>query len=370
MRVAQIAPLFESVPPKQYGGTERVVSYLTEELVRLGHQVTLFASGDSQTSAELVPSVPRSLRLGAGREQGVIDHMLMIEQVRKRAHEFDIIHWHTDYLHYPVVRSLNTPSLTTLHGRLDLPELTALYDEFIETAVVSISDAQRKPLPWLNWKGTVHHGLPKDLLQFKPRSKGYAAFLGRMSPEKAPEKAIEIAKRFGIPLKMAAKVGVLDREFFNESVKPLIDCEPEVEFIGEISDDEKSDFLGNASVLLFPINWPEPFGLVMIEAMACGTPVLAYPGGSVPEIIKNGISGFVVNSVEEGVKAMEDLMRLDRSKCREDFEERFSVERMTGDYLALFQNMIREEAVLSLPRRTSLGWESWKTSSSTQMTSI
>jgi glycosyltransferase involved in cell wall biosynthesis len=371
MRVAQIAPLYESVPPKKYGGTERVVSYLTEELVRQGHHVTLFASGDSITKAELVSTHKHSLRLAGENSQGLIPHLLMIEEVRKRASEFDIVHFHIDLLQAPMTRNLKTPALTTLHGRLDLPSLIPFYEEYIETAVVSISDAQRKPLPWLNWQGTVYHGLPKDLYSFHKKSRGYAAFIGRISPEKRADRAIEIARRAGIPLKIAAKVDDVDKKYFEAKIKPLIEKSRDVEFIGEIDDKEKNDFLGNASMLLFPIDWPEPFGLVMIESMACGTPVIAFDNGSVPEVMRNGISGYTVHSVDEAVKYAEKIGKISRTQCRKEFESRFSAEIMAKNYVSLYQKMIDENKSLgknsygSLSRR-----EIWKTSFNTTIKSI
>ncbi|WP_137389439.1 glycosyltransferase family 4 protein [Rhodoligotrophos defluvii] len=338
MRIAQIAPLAESCPPKLYGGTERIVSYLTEELVRQGHDVTLFASGDSRTSAKLVPCCEMGLRL----DKSVMDilpyHVIMLDEISRRADEFDVLHFHTDFIHYPLIRPLADRCVTTLHGRLDLPDLKPLYAAFPELPLVSISYDQRRPMPPVNWVGTVYHGLPRDLLPFTSRPKGnYLAFLGRISPEKRPDRAIEIAGRAGIPLKIAAKVDKADQAYWHSTIAPLIAMHPNVEFVGEINDNQKADFLGNARALLFPIDWPEPFGLVMIEAMACGTPVIAYPCGAVPEIIDDGISGFVVQSIPEAVAAVRHVDKLDRGEVRATFEERFTATRMAEDYLAIYR---------------------------------
>ncbi len=339
MRIAQIAPLTESVPPRLYGGTERVVSFLTEELVRQGHDVTLFASGDSPTAARLAPMAPRALRF----ETGLRDHMApilgMLEDVYRRADEFDVLHFHLDYLSYPLFSRQRTPFMTTLHGRLDLPELSPVYARFPAAPVVSISDAQRRPLPEANFIGTVYHGLPLDLLTPRPVKPGYLAFLGRISPEKAPDRAIRIARRAGIPLKIAAKVDRVDEEYYRAKIRPLIDGR-HVEMIGEIGDAAKPEFLAGASALLLPIDWPEPFGLVMIEAMACGTPVIAFPAGSVPEIIEDGRTGFIVRDEREAVAALGRLSTLSRAAIRARFEERFSVERMAADYLTLYRGLI------------------------------
>lgn len=338
MRIAQVAPLFESVPPQLYGGTERVVSYLTEELVRLGHDVTLFASGDSVTSAQLVSCSERALRLDPSVRDPLAHQVLMLEEVAKRAACFDVIHYHIDYFHYPLSRRTAAPQLTTLHGRLDLPELAPLYLEFREMPVVSISEAQRAPLPHANWVATVPHGLPPDRLRFHPGPGRTLAFLGRISPEKRVDRAIEIARRAGIELRIAAKVDDVDRAYFESVIAPLLDG-PFVEFVGEIGEADKSAFLGEALALLFPIDWPEPFGLVMIEAMACGTPVIAFPGGSVREVIEPGVTGFVVDGVPGAVVAIEHAARLERAACRAAFEARFSAERMARDYLALYERV-------------------------------
>ncbi|MGN6584303.1 MAG: glycosyltransferase family 4 protein [Rhizobiaceae bacterium] len=339
MKIAQIAPLIESVPPKLYGGTERIVSYLTEELVRRGHEVTLFASGDSITGAELVSCAERALRLDPEVLDPIPHHVAMLEKVGQRAHEFDILHFHIDVLHYPLVRHFACRSLTTLHGRLDLGDLKPVYALFPELPLVSISDDQRRPLPDLNWISTVHHGLPRDLLTFSPAPRGdYLAFLGRISPEKRPDRAIEIAARTGLRLKMAAKIDRADLDYWHE-IEPKIASCPNVEFVGEIGECGKAAFLGNAQALLFPIDWPEPFGLVMIEAMACGTPTIAFRSGSVPEIIDDGQSGFVVDTVEEAVEACRKAATLDRAGVRACFDRRFCIERMVDDYLALYSNL-------------------------------
>jgi glycosyltransferase involved in cell wall biosynthesis len=339
MKNAQVAPLYESVPPKYYGGTERVVSCLTEELVRQGHEVTLFASGDSVTNARLVAPCRRALRLDKHCLDRLAHHILMLELVLKESPRFDIIHFHIDYLHFPLLRRQGAPYLTTLHGRLDIPDLVPLYQEFSEIPVVSISDAQREPLPWLNWLGTVYHGLPEDLYRFRESPGKYLAFLGRISPEKRVDRAIEIAKRIGMEIKIAAKIDHVDREYFEEIIAPLIK-DPLVEYVGEIGDGEKDEFLGNAYALLFPIDWPEPFGLVMIEAMACGTPVIAYRSGSVPEVIDDGVTGFIVAGVEDATKAAERISTLSRKRCRELFEQRFVASRMAEDYVAIYQRLI------------------------------
>ncbi|MEW5802034.1 MAG: glycosyltransferase family 4 protein [bacterium] len=338
MRIAQIAPLFESVPPKYYGGTERVVSYLTEELVRKGHEVTLFASGDSVTSARLIAPCERGLRLDKCCQDSMAHHVLMLEQVFKVADQFDIAHFHIDYIHFPTLRRFRIPHVSTLHGRLDIPDWVALYREFCEMPVISISKSQQKPLSWVNWQGTIYHGLPKDLYSLRENDGKYLAFLGRISPEKRLDRAIRIARRAGIELRIAAKVDPENLDYFNDVVKPLL-RDPLVEYIGEIGEAEKNDFLGDACALLFPIDWPEPFGLVMIEAMACGTPVIAYSSGSVPEIIEDGVTGFLVNGFEEAVKAVSRIPTLSRRQCRKVFEERFSSTRLAEDYLKLFERL-------------------------------
>jgi glycosyltransferase involved in cell wall biosynthesis len=342
MRIAQVAPLYESVPPKLYGGTERVVSWLTEELVAMGHEVTLFASGDSLTTARLVPGCARSLRLTARLGDPLTHHFVLLEQVLREKDNFDLIHFHIDYLHFPLSRHQQVAQVSTLHGRLDIPDLVPIYREFPEMPVVSISNAQRLPLPWINWQGTVHHGLPENRLSLGSSPDKYLAFLGRISPEKGLDQAIEIAKRAGIPLKIAAKIDPADAEYFKTYIKPLMNHSL-IEFIGEISDREKNEFLGRAMALLFPINWPEPFGIVVIEAMACGLPVIAYPCGSVPEIVEDGVTGFLVNDVREAVKAVEHITAIDRVTCRRRFEERFTSKRMAADYLKIYERILKED---------------------------
>ena len=341
MRIAQISPLAEAVPPKLYGGTERVVSFLTEELVAMGHDVTLFASGDSVTSAELHSCWPRALRLDPAVRDHVAPHLLMLEKVARRAHEFDILHFHMDYWSFPLFSRLNVPFVTTLHGRLDLPEFHAVVDEFPHARLVSISDDQRSPMVFGRFQRTVPHGLPSGLLTPQgDGSGGYLAFLGRISPEKGPDAAIRIAREAGIPLKMAAKVDRADVEYFKEVVEPMLG--DGVEFIGEINDAQKPAFLGGARALLTPIAWSEPFGLVMIEAMACGTPVIAFERGSVPEIIDHGTTGFVVRSEAEAVEAVRRLGTLDRKAVRDQFDARFTARRMAQDYLDLYEEIIAE----------------------------
>jgi len=338
MRIAQVAPLYESVPPKYYGGTERVVSYLTEELVRQGHDVTLFASGDSETKAHLVAACRRSLRMDKHCVDRLAHHMLMLENVVQRAAEFDIVHFHTDYLHFPLSRREQITHVTTLHGRLDLPDLVPLYQEFREMPVISISNGQREPLPWANWQATVYHGLPADMYQFRDKTGTYLAFLGRVSPEKRVDRAIEIAKQVGIPLKLAAKVDRVDKDYFETVVEPLL-RHPFVEFGGEIGEGENEEFLSNAYALLFPIDWPEPFGLVIIEAMACGTPVIAYRGGAVPEVMEEGHTGFTVEGLEDAVEAVRRVPELSRKRCREVFDHRFTAARMAHDYVQVYERL-------------------------------
>jgi glycosyltransferase involved in cell wall biosynthesis len=348
MRIAQVAPLTESVPPQLYGGTERVVAFLTDELVRLGQDVTLFASGDSRTAGRLVPAWPHALRLG-GTCDDLAPHLLMLEGVAARARQFDVVHFHISQFHFSLARRLPSPHVTTLHGRLDIPELLPLYREFCDIPVVSISDAQREPLPVAGWIGTVYHGLPLDLLRFQPRPGAYLAFVGRISREKRVDRAIAIATACGQPLRVAAKVDPADREYFEHEIRHLLD-NPLVEFVGEIGEAQKSDFLGGASALLFPIDWPEPFGLVMIEALACGVPVVAFRGGSVPEIIDDGVTGFIVDTLDEAIQATRNVHRLDRAQCRAVFERRFNVTRMAADYVALYERLIarqRSGAVLT-----------------------
>jgi glycosyltransferase involved in cell wall biosynthesis len=339
MRIAQIAPLFESVPPRLYGGTERVVFWLTEELVRRGHAVTLFASADSVTSAELVPCASEALRLNASVKDPIPYYMLMLDKIRRRAGEFDILHFHIDQLHFPLFRDIAARTLTTLHGRQDLPDLPPLYYGFGEMPLVSISDSQRKPIPHANYVATVYHGMPTDLFELKAQPRGgYVAFLGRISPEKRPDRAIKIAAALGVPLRIAAKIDKVDGAYFENEIKPML-AGPGVEFIGELSDNRKNEFLGEALALLFPIDWPEPFGLVMIEAMACGTPVLAFRQGSVPEVIDDGITGRIVATMEEAVAALPQVLAMDRRAVRRRFEERFSTARMVNDYMSLYRRL-------------------------------
>jgi glycosyltransferase involved in cell wall biosynthesis len=339
MKIAQVAPLTEAVPPSLYGGTERVVSWLTEELVALDHEVTLFASGDSVTSAKLEPVWPRALRLDGTVRDPYALHMEMIEQVCRRAEEFDIIHFHLDYLPFSLMSRQSTPYVTTLHGRLDLPEHQPVFSTFSHVPVISISDAQRRPVPQANFISTVYHGLPETLLQPIGGTPSYLAFLGRVSPEKGLGRAVQIARMCRLPLKVAAKVDRADEDYFNEEIAPLLD-DPLVEFIGEIGDAEKPAFLGNALALLTPIDWPEPFGLVMIEAMACGTPVVAFNRGSVPELIDDGVTGYVVEDVTSAVAAVKKAAGLSRARVRAGFEQRFTARRMAKDYLASYRSLI------------------------------
>jgi glycosyltransferase involved in cell wall biosynthesis len=339
MKIAQVAPLYESVPPQCYGGTERVVSYLTEELVRQGHEVTLFASGDSVTRAHLVAACPHALRLDEQCMDQLAHHIVLLEHVFRQAQEFDLIHFHIDYLHFPLSVRNATPNITTLHGRLDIPDLVPLYRTFPNQPVVSISDDHRTPLPWLNWQGTVYHGLPEDLHTFRAAPGTYLAFLGRTAPEKGLDRAIAIAQRVGLPLKIAAKVDQADRAYFDAVIKPLLD-HPLVEFLGELGPEDRDAFLGQAYALLFPIDWPEPFGLVMIEALASGTPVIAYRRGSVPEVLEDGVTGWIVEGIEEAAQAVERVSRLSRQRCRQVFEERFSTRRMTQDYLQIYRRLL------------------------------
>ena len=340
MKIAQVAPLAESVPPRLYGGTERVVSYLTEELVRLGHDVTLFASADSQTTARLVPCAPRALRLDPRANDSIAYHLLMLERVRAMVAQFDVLHFHTDHLHLPFFRGAAPRAVTTLHGRLDLNGLAPLYREFREMPLVSISDSQRRPAADANWLATVYHGLPAAVCPFNPVPRGgYLAFLGRISPEKGIERAIEIAQRVGMRLRIAAKIERgADERYWRERIAPLID-DPLIEFVGEVDEAGKPAFLGNAAALLFPIDWPEPFGLAMIEAMSCGTPVLAWRNGSVPEIVDQGVTGLIVDSIEAAVAALPLALDLDRTGVRRRFEERFSAARMARDYLAVYRRL-------------------------------
>ena len=342
MRIAQVAPLHESVPPALYGGSERVVSYLTEELVREGHEVTLFASGDSVTQARLISPCRRALRLDPDCPDPVAYHTIMLDQVFHRADNFDIIHYHIDYIHFPFARRNRVPHITTLHGRLDLPDVISVYRQFSDIPLISISDAQRRPMPWANWLATVYHGVPKDLYCFNETPGSYLGFIGRISPEKGVDRAIDVAIRAGMPLRIAAKVDKVDREYFETYIKPRL-CHPLIEFVGEISDHEKNQFLGGAYALLFLIDWPEPFGLAMIESLACGTPVVAFRRGSVPEVIDHGVTGFVVNKVEEAIEAVQKVGHLNRRNCRKSTEQRFSVSRMAKDYLLQYSRLQSRE---------------------------
>ncbi|MBN3855455.1 MULTISPECIES: glycosyltransferase family 4 protein [unclassified Paraburkholderia] len=343
MRIAQIAPLHEAVPPKLYGGTERVVSYLTEALVEQGHDVTLFASGDSITSAKLEAFWPQALRLDPTIRDVMAPHMLLLEEVRRRADEFDVLHFHIDYYPFSLFQRQEVPFVTTMHGRLDLPELQPIFNAFSDVPVVSISDNQRLPLQQANWQQTVYHGLPEDVLRpIDNVEPGYLAFLGRVSPEKGLDKAIRIAGQAGMKLKVAAKIDKADRAYYEEVIKPLM-AQSHVEYIGEIGEHEKREFLGNAHALVFPIDWPEPFGLVMIEAMACGTPVIAFKRGSVPEVIENGVSGFVVEDEISAVAAVKRLSSLSRAGVRKAFEDRFSSKVMARNYVAVYEEMLRQK---------------------------
>jgi glycosyltransferase involved in cell wall biosynthesis len=347
MRIAQIAPLTEAIPPKLYGGTERVISWLTEELVALGHDVTLFASGDSSTSAKLEPVWPKALRLDGSVRDPCALHMMMLEQVRRQAADFDFLHFHLDYYPFSLFCRQPTPFVTTLHGRLDLPEHQPLFSTFSSIPVVSISDAQRQPVQHAGWVRTIHHGLPERLLTPQPVKPSYLACIGRISPEKAMDRAIDIAGRCGLPIKIAAKVDRVDQDYFDEKIRPLL-AQPHVEYIGEISDHEKSAFLSGALALLATIDWPEPFGLVMIEALACGTPVIAFNRGSVPEIVEHGLTGFIVEDEAGAVSSVDGISQLSRQTIRERFEHRFTARRMAQDYLAVYRDLM--EAAEPLPR--------------------
>ncbi|MEO8811561.1 MAG: glycosyltransferase family 4 protein [Caulobacteraceae bacterium] len=340
MKIAQIAPLYEAVPPKLYGGTERVVAHLSDALVDLGHEVTLFSSADAETRADLVPVRDQAIRLDpAPLKSDLAAHLTMLNEVRRQKDRFDILHFHTDVIHFPFFEANASRTVTTLHGRLDLKDLPEVYRRWPKYPLVSISDSQRGALPFANWAGTVYHGMPESLYRFSPRSRGYLAFLGRMSPEKGPDRAIAIAKRLGMPLKMAAKVDAADKVYFETEIRPLLD-HPLIEFVGEIGDAEKSDFLGGAEALLFPIEWPEPFGLVMIEAMACGTPVVAYGYGAAPEVIDDGVTGYVVEDEDEAVAAVRSLGALDRREVRRRFDRRFSATAMARAYLDLYADRL------------------------------
>ncbi len=343
MRIAQVAPLFEAVPPKLYGGTERVISWLTEELVALGHEVTLFASGDSATSAKLEAMWPTALRLdGSVREPGAL-HSAMLERVFRRAAEYDLIHFHLDYYPFSLFSRQGTAFLTTLHGRLDLPELQPVFSAFPGLPLVSISDAQRRPAPYVRWIRTIHHGMPKNLLTPRPVEPSYLAFLGRVSPEKRVDRAINIATRCGLPLKIAAKIDDVDHDYFEADIRQHL-ARDDIEYIGEIDDARKSEFLSGAYALIVPIDWPEPFGLVMIEAMACGTPVIAFNRGSVSEVVEDGVTGFIVEDETSAISAVRRLSQLSRSRVRQRFEERFTATRMARDYLEVYGGLMKTAA--------------------------
>ncbi|MGE4469928.1 MAG: glycosyltransferase family 4 protein [Desulfovibrio sp.] len=355
MKIAQVAPLHESVPPKFYGGTERVVHYLTEELVRKGHEVTLYASGDSRTSARLRPCCDEALRLDPQCQNTLVHHVLMIERLLQESRHYDMIHFHVDYIHFPLLRRFDMTALTTFHWRLDLPDFLPFASEYTELPVSSISLSQQRPLPQMNWVGTVYHGLPRNLLRFNPRPEGYLAFLGRLSPEKGIEEAVQTALRARMPLKIAAKINDFEQDYYDEVLRPLF-RHPLIEFVGEIDEARKNEFLGNASALLFPIKWPEPFGLVMIEALACGTPVIAFPNGSVPEVLRHGVSGWLVDDVDGAVDAVACLGMLSRRRCRAEFEHRFDAGTMADNYLRIYKNLINS-------RHERSGGRQWKKSS-------
>jgi glycosyltransferase involved in cell wall biosynthesis len=340
MRIAQVAPLFERVPPPLYGGSERVVSWLTEELVRLGHDVTLFATRDSETSACLVAACEKALWRDAMVRETLPHHVRLMELVFSDVSRFDVIHFHTDYLHFPLVRRHRCASVTTLHGMVHPPDLAALLAEYRDVPLVSISDDQRTPLPDASWCGTVYHGLPADSFRFYPDEGSYLVYLGRLSPEKRVDRAIDIAKRVGMPLKIAAKIYPEERDYYHETLEPLIAKTPCVEYVGEIGHAEKNELLGKAAALIFPIAWPEPFGLVMIEAMACGTPVIAWRRGSVPEVVDDGVTGFIVESIEAAVDAVGRLDQLSRAQCRAVFERRFDAARMARDYVEVYERVM------------------------------
>jgi len=348
LRIAQVAPLYESVPPKLYGGTERVVSWLTEELVRLGHDVTLFASGDSKTEANLVPACERALWRDPACRETLPQHVRLMELVFGRSSDFDVVHFHTDYLQFPLLRYCSTPALTTLHGSVRPHDVGPLFQESA-ALLVSVSDNQRRPMPHARWLATVHHGLPRDLHTFRSRGGGRLAFVGRIAPEKRVDRAIEIARRSGLKLSIAAKIYDEDREYYRDQIKPLIDASASfVEFLGEVGDSDKDRLLGEAAALLFPIDWPEPFGLAMIEALACGTPVIAWRNGSIPEIIEDGKTGFIVDTIAQAVLAVRKLDCIDRLTCRKAFEDRFDSSQMARGYLRIYDRLVRE-------RRAPLG---------------
>ena len=361
MRIAQVAPLWESVPPRLYGGTERIVSYLTEELVRLGHDVTLFASGDSITAARLEAICAHALRLNTGIFNRDAPMTMLMEHALGKTGDFDIVHSHLDFMGFPLARRNPTPTVTTFHGRLDLPELEPVFREYAEMPMVSISNSQRKPVSWANWHATVYHGLPRDLYGLHPNSGDYLAFLGRIAPEKRPDHAIELAKRVGIPLRIAAKVDPADQEYFRTEIEPLL-SHPLIDYIGEITDAEKQDFLGHAMALVCPYDWPEPFGLVLIEALACGTPVLAYRRGSIPEIIDDLSTGFVCEGLDEMTAAIKGIPEIDRRQCRQTFEQRFTVERMAQNYLQVYEQVLNTSCEREAAATHVVSWPMFSTS--------
>ena len=341
LRIAQVAPLVETVPPESYGGTERIVSYLTEELVGLGHDITLFASGGSATKAKLVPVSEQSLRSDPSVKDPLTRTIVELEEVLKRTRDFDLIHFHDGYVHFPLSRRLQIPSVTTMHGRMDLPDLVPIFQEFSEVPLISISNQQRSPLPFANWVATVLHGIPEDLFSFQPDPGDYAAFVGRICPEKRPDRAIEMAKDVGMPLKIAAKVDKADQQYFESEIKPLLNSSL-IEFIGEVNDVEKNELLRSARAFLFPIDWPEPFGLVMIESLACGTPVIAFECGSVPEVLEHGKTGFIVRTMDEAKQALRKVETVSRLVCRQEFERRFTSARMAENYLLAYERLLKE----------------------------
>lgn len=349
MRIAQIGPLYERIPPKLYGGTERIVSYITEELVRRGHDVTLFAAGDAETTAKLHPACPQALRLVGKQELGAFLQLPMLSDVYENADDFDVIHSHIDYWSFAFARMVKTPTVSTMHGRLDIEELKPVYARYKSVPLVSISDAQRPPLAFMNWVSTVYHGLPRDLLTYSKGPGKYLAFLGRISPEKRPDLAIDIACKAGIPIKLAAKVDVADRAYFEQVIKPRL-SQPGVEYIGEINESQKNEFLGNALALMFTIDWPEPFGLAMIEALACGTPVLARPCGSVPEVLRDGVSGIIASEFDDLVAAVKRIDSISREACRTEFETRFTANVMAAQYERIYHDLISARRNGSHPR--------------------
>jgi glycosyltransferase involved in cell wall biosynthesis len=352
MRIAQVSPLFESVPPKLYGGTERIVHFLTEALIAQGHEVTLFASGDSRTSARLIPVVPQALRLGKASDQYAA-HILQLQQVVEAAGEFDIIHFHTDYIHFPISRLSGYSHVTTLHGRQDIAELKPLYEKFHDIPLVSISYEQRKPIPFANWVGNVYHGLGATAFRQGPGDENYVVFLGRISPEKRPDRAIEIARRAGVKLKIAAKIDDNDREYYEDEIKSLME-QPHVEYLGEVDETQKQELLGKAKALLFPIDWPEPFGLVMIESLACGTPVIAFNHGSVTEILEHERTGFIVDTLEDAVESLKAIHTISRDDCRAAFLGRFEAARMAKEYVTVYEYLIKANNGLRLPFRKDI----------------